>query len=1115
MTPVEKPISVAFFAHSSQLGGAERSLLELIHELITDYGVICTLIVPSAGPLSEAVARLGASIICCELPSWAFANEQQSSSDLARRHLAGGSRNICRNLLPELRRIDPDVIFTQTLVIPWGALAAGVLGKPHIWHVCEFAVPEHGVWFSEPREEILAAIDSGSSVLLTAVDGIRNALFPRVTPDRIRTIYRHIPVPEHVAPDTKAYRHAGAARLGVFATLTAGKGQEDAVRAVAELLRRGRDVELLLAGVVGEPEYHQSLLGLIEELGLGDRVRLSGHLSEPYSAMAATDIVLVCSRQEAFARVAVEAMLLGRPVVYAGTGGVLEYLEDGETGLSYRPGIVEELVSRIELLIDEPARAQRIGCAAQKRARKKFNRDAYGGEVFRILKGLRTDPPCRVQVPPQLLSAMADVLADPEKTIPELRVAALERAITALRTSTSWRITAPLRGAKLFARRLRQAARRSAAPMQLFAPRRQSVVCKAIPDRAPASTTLFGKSSEHTGALNSEQNSPDRAISMSNYSRRENSRYTGKVYSVRFLYDAPGWAYYNNGRDLAKHAPPDFKVSLARFLSPSDLSSALGNEAPDLLILNRLSEIACVRKELDKRKWPTKLIGFWSTGWPRRIEQLADVLKHADLINFVNHAYWRNLGMPTHSVCIPLGVDLEVFRPLVPFEDRPRRILWIGSELNSAVKGYEAIVVHLREILCRAGFECDFRLVNSFDPNLLSQKEMAEWYNTGRAFLVTSTVEGTPNVALEAAACGCALISTRVGNMPELIRNSENGVLVEDPHHQLFYDAIVGSEPRWQEMAQAVLADIGEWSWERRARQIFSALRSLIDSPVPACEASADERSDPGSSPSGQLRSHALTNKPDLSDKVSVFVTTVGSRSFELCLQFLEHQDCSFRSKVIANVAPMSAAFQRMLDDCETEFFVQVDEDMLLYPHAVRTLFERISRHPANIALHVEYLYDTHLQKCIQGVKIFRTKIAKRYPFRDVQGCETDQISRFRGDGFDYVVSAPPDPDDPYGNTFGLHGTNFSRETAYLRYFVLQQRHRCKPWEWRMLTVELAERFRNEPSELNFFSLGGALAGLSVPVTDAEKDFRVYSRTPGFQELAEFYDAIAGRKPSA
>jgi hypothetical protein len=233
----------------------------------------------------------------------------------------------------------------------------------------------------------------------------------------------------------------------------------------------------------------------------------------------------------------------------------------------------------------------------------------------------------------------------------------------------------------------------------------------------------------------------------------------------------------------------------------------------------------------------------------------------------------------------------------------------------------------------------------------------------------------------------------------------------------------------------------------------------------------------------------------------------VGSPSFELCLRYLEQQDCSFATNVIANVAPMSAAFQKMLDECKTEFFVQVDEDMLLYPYAVRTLFERVATHPANIALHVESLYDTHLQSYIQGVKIFRTHIVKRYPFRNVQGCEADQISRFRRDGFDYVAGAVPKAGDPYGKALGLHGTNFSRETAYLRYFILQQRHHP------MMAVEMAEQFRNEPSELNFFSLGGALAGLNHPARDTgEKDFRLYSRTPGLPELARFYDVIAGRK---
>jgi glycosyltransferase involved in cell wall biosynthesis len=589
------------------------------------------------------------------------------------------------------------------------------------------------------------------------------------------------------------------------------------------------------------------------------------------------------------------------------------------------------------------------------------------------------------------------------------------------------------------------------------------------------------------------------------------------MWSVCFLYDAVGWAYYNNGRDLRKYAPPDFRVTLGRFLDDSDLPEAFGPEEPDFVVLNRIASIARVKSALDSRGWHSKIIAVWSTGWPRRIEALTKVLKHADLICFVNEAYWRNVGKLDRSVCIPIGVDLEVFRNLVAFENRPRRLLWIGSQINSTLKGYDAIAVPLREKLLRQGIECDFRLLDSFSEKNLSQEEMARWYNTGRVLLCTSSTEGTPNVALEAAACGCTLITTPVGNMPELIRHGENGLLV-DPDPDAFYRAIMDSEVHWPSMASVLEKDIRSWGWDHRANELFSELRKI----APPAAAARGLPSAKGlvqvngkSHPVAESLGGSAGPKVDLSSRVTVFVTTVGAPSFETCTRLLERQDCGFRTQIIANVAPMSAAFQRMLDDCQTEFYVQVDEDMLLYPHAVRVLFERMNRHPTNIALHVEYLYDAHIQRYIQGVKIFRHDIVKRYPFCDVAGCEIDQIQRLRSDGYDYAVVRPPQNPDPFRDTLGLHGTEYTRETAYLRYFVLQRQQRRRNSEsWAMLNAELAEQFRKEPSDVNFFALMGSLAGKTAPLTqsDGEKDFRTYSDTPGFREVAKFYDAIVGRR---
>src|SRR5437879_12803754 len=99
----------------------------------------------------------------------------------------------------------------------------------------------------------------------------------------------------------------------------------------------------------------------------------------------------------------------------------------------------------------------------------------------------------------------------------------------------------------------------------------------------------------------------------------------------------------------------------------------------------------------------------------------------------------------------------------------------------------------------------------------------------------------------------------------------------------------------------------------------------------------------------------------------------------------------------------MNVAFQRMLDECRTAYYVQVDEDMLLYPHAVRTLYETIRDAGSNVAIVAADLYDVHVKRRIVGVKIFRHAIVRRYPFDAVDEFEKLQVERLEADG--YVVA--------------------------------------------------------------------------------------------------------------
>jgi glycosyltransferase involved in cell wall biosynthesis len=298
-----------------------------------------------------------------------------------------------------------------------------------------------------------------------------------------------------------------------------------------------------------------------------------------------------------------------------------------------------------------------------------------------------------------------------------------------------------------------------------------------------------------------------------------------------------GWAYSNRARGLIKHAPPEFRISAAPLQQPDgrlDPEPALGDSCMDVLFVmhNDPDRARIVHQAVFARGWRPSLVGAWNAGWPLDIETFPDRYREADLLIVNNHFAWEKLGRPARTVCCPNGVDLDIFRLTRPLEVRQPLVLWSGSERWREVKGYDDYVAPLQRRLSQLGIATDFRLVDSNGGRNRTPEAMAEWYNSGTVLLCASATEGTPNPALEAAACGCVVVSTPVGNMLELIRTGVNGYLVERSVEALLKGVLAAVED-YPRLASQMQWDIQGWGWHARSGPYFEAFRAAFSGPRP------------------------------------------------------------------------------------------------------------------------------------------------------------------------------------------------------------------------------------------------------------------------------------------
>ena len=196
---------------------------------------------------------------------------------------------------------------------------------------------------------------------------------PRVL-RKCRTVYNTLPVFADPAPLPRSAFGISADRfvIVVAAVLTPAKAVDVAIAAVAELVRRGRNVHLL---IVGDGPEREPLVAMAEGLP----VTFAGYRRDvPAIFAGCADVVVLPSRSaEGLPLVLLEAAQAGVPRIGSTDGGIPEVIADGEDGLLFPVDDAAALAEQIERLMDDPAFARRLVENARARFARDFSHAAF------------------------------------------------------------------------------------------------------------------------------------------------------------------------------------------------------------------------------------------------------------------------------------------------------------------------------------------------------------------------------------------------------------------------------------------------------------------------------------------------------------------------------------------------------------------------------------------------------------------------------------------------------------------------------------------------------------------------------------------------------------------
>ncbi len=338
---IGRPLRVAFVITSMPVGGAETLLVNLIRGMDKSRfspEIVC---LKERGPLGEVLSG--------EIP-------------VAHSLIRGKyDLRILPKLVHHFRKQHVDAVITVGAgdKMFWGRLAAKLAGVPVIGAALHSTGWPDGVgrlnrMLTRVTDTFIAVADSHGKFM------VDYEKFPKEKVTVVRNgidTDRFAPDPNHrdsVRNELGLYPNTPL--VGIVAALRPEKNHSLFVEVAARTIEKIRDARFL---IIGDGPERASIEEVIAAEGLQKKVILLGSRSDTPRLVAALDVFLLTSHNEANPVSILEALACGVPVVSSNVGSIAETVVNGDTGYLFEPSNACDATRRVmQLLLDTKHAAQ-------------------------------------------------------------------------------------------------------------------------------------------------------------------------------------------------------------------------------------------------------------------------------------------------------------------------------------------------------------------------------------------------------------------------------------------------------------------------------------------------------------------------------------------------------------------------------------------------------------------------------------------------------------------------------------------------------------------------------------------------------------------------------------